>query len=79
MMLKLKVYIVVFILIVCFVLVLIVFNGVIDVYDYNWIVDFDFDKFEISVKVYYLFYKMIEYLWIKVLIVVFGDSWVCVL
>lgn len=72
--LKPKLYTAALTLTACLALAPVVFNGVVDAYNHNQIVDLDLDKSEISVKAHYPLYKMIEYPRIKAPTVVLGDS-----
>ena len=58
----------------CLALAPVAFNGVVDAYNHNQIVDLGLDKTEISVKAHYPLYKMIEYPRIKAPTIVLGDS-----
>lgn len=72
--LKPKFYTAALTLTACLALAPVAFNGVVDAYDRNRIVDLDLDKGEISVKAHYPLYKMIEYPRIEAPTVVLGDS-----
>ncbi|WP_428525809.1 hypothetical protein [Roseibium sp.] len=72
--LKPKLYTAALTLTACLALAPVAFNGVVDAYNHNQIVDLGLDKTEISVKAHYPLYKMIEYPRIKAPTVVLGDS-----